>query len=70
MILVLLDLSVAFDSVDYDIVVGLLANRRGIRGVVLQWLNSYLPTRTQTVTLMDTMSVLAEVLFGVPKGQY
>lgn len=67
-ILMLLDLSAAFDTVDYDILVGRLASRLGIRGVVLQWLNSYLRNRTQVVTVMEAMSVLAELLFGVPQG--
>ena len=67
-ILMLLDLSAAFDTVDYDILVGRLASKLGITGVVLQWLNSYLRSRTQAVTIMDAMSVLAELLYGVPQG--
>ena len=38
--LMLPDLSAACDTVDYNILVGRLADRLGIRGVVLQWLNS------------------------------
>jgi len=67
-VLMLLDLSAAFDTVDYDILIGRLTNRLGIKGVVLQWLNSYLRSRTQAVTVMDAMSVLAELLFGIPQG--
>ena len=62
----LLDLSAAFDTVEYNILVGRLARRLGMRGVVLIWLNSYLRNRTQAVTVMEAMSVLAELLFGVP----
>ena len=69
MTLVLLYLSAAFDTVHYDILVGQLAKRSGIRVVVLQWLNSYLCSRTRTVTIMDATSVLAEVLFGVPERE-
>lgn len=36
--------------------------------MVLQWLNSCLRSRTQTVIVMDAVCVLAEVLFGIPKG--
>jgi hypothetical protein len=68
MILMLLDLHATFDTVNYDILVGQLARRLGIKGVVLQWLNSYLRTRTQTVTIMDAISVLAELFLGVPEG--
>ena len=64
----LLDLSAAFDTVDYGTVVGPLANRLGTRDVVLQQLNWDLRGRTQTVTLMNAVSVLLEVLFGVPQG--
>ena len=49
-ILMLLDLSAAFDTVDHDINIGQLINWLGIiHGVVLQWLNSYLPSHTQNV---------------------
>ena len=57
-ILMLLDLSDAFNNVDYDSLVGRLAIRFGFRGVVLQWLKSYLLNRTQTVTIVDEMFVL------------
>jgi exonuclease III len=67
-ILLLLDLSAAFDTVDYQILFDRLARRLGITGVVLKWLKSYLHSRTQCVTIMDAMSVLAELLFGVPQG--
>jgi len=68
-ILILLDLSAAFDTVYYDILVGgIVTSILGIKAVVLQWLNYYLRSRTQTVTIMDAMSVLAELLFGVPQG--
>jgi len=40
----------------------------GVKGVVLQWLKSYLHSRTQTVTIMGEMSFLAELLFGLPQG--
>ena len=59
------DLSAAFDTIDFDIVVGRLASRLGICGVVLQWLNLYLCSHTQTMTVCNMMSVLAELLFGV-----
>jgi len=36
--------------------------------VVLQWINSYLHSRKQSVTIMEAMSMLAELLYGVPQG--
>ena len=67
-IVTLLDLSTAFDAVNYDILVGRLASRLGIRRLVLHWLNSYHRSHTQTVTIMLALSVLVDLLFGVPKG--
>ena len=63
-----LDLSVAFNNMDYDSLVGRFISRLDIKGVVFLWLNSYLLTRTQTATIMGLMYVLVELLFGVPQG--
>ena len=63
-VLLMLDLSAAFDTVDYDI----LLQRLGIKGTVHKWLKSYLCSRTQCVTILDAMSVIVELLFGAPQG--
>ena len=63
-ILLLLDQSAAFDTVNYDILVGRF-NRLVIRGVILQCLNLYIHSRTQTLKVMDAMFILAETLFRV-----
>ena len=41
-ILMLLDLSTAFDTVDHDILLGRLEYRFGITGKALPWLTSYM----------------------------
>ena len=46
-ILVLLDLSAAFDRVGHDILITWLKDRFGITGKALGWIQSYLPGRTQ-----------------------
>ena len=46
--MVLLDLSAAFDTVDHDILLSILANRFSIQGLALDWFRSYLANRTQT----------------------
>ena len=48
-ILVLLDLSAAFDTVDHQILLTRLRNRFGISGKALSWIKSYLSDRTQFV---------------------
>ena len=67
-ILVLLDLSAAFDSVDHGILLSRLSNRFGITGTVLEWFPSYLSDRTQLVQANGARSVSHVLEFGVPQG--
>ena len=67
-ILVLLDLSTAFDTVDHDLLLSRMMTRLGIGGTVSEWLKSYLYGRNQTVSIGDIFSLAATLLFGVPQG--
>jgi len=64
----LLDLSSAFDTVDYEILLRRLELTHGIGGDVLGWLRSYLTDRTQTVVLDDVKSATHCLTRGVPQG--
>ena len=46
-LLSLLDMSAAFDTVDYTILLRRLETSYGVSGQVLQWLTSFLSDRTQ-----------------------
>ena len=65
-LLVLLDLSAAFDTVDIDILLNRLEGRFGVSGNVLQWLKSYLSCRSQAVCVNGSVSVQASLSCGVP----
>ena len=66
--LVLLDLSAAFDTIDHDILLNRLEKRYGIKGNALKWFRSYLSDRTQSVIVNDTESNIQHLKYGVPQG--
>ena len=67
-LMALLDLSAAFDTVDHTILLERLQNDFGISDNVLNWYKSYLTGRTQTVTLCGSRSSETELHFSVPQG--
>ena len=71
--LVLLDLSAAFNTVDHKILLNWLDNHFGIKGMALQWIESYLTNWSQRVVIGDTNTTGAKsksisLKFGVPQG--
>ena len=48
-LLVLLDLSAAVDTIDHDILMERLQKEVGLQGTALCWIRSYLTDRTQAV---------------------
>jgi exonuclease III len=67
-ILVMLDLSAAFDTVDHAILLSRLQHRFGVCDVVLDWIRSYLSGRKQSVVAGDATSKPAALECGVPQG--
>uniref|UniRef100_A0AAX7TX77 G8 domain-containing protein n=1 Tax=Astatotilapia calliptera TaxID=8154 RepID=A0AAX7TX77_ASTCA len=67
-VLVLLDLSAAFDTVDHNILLERLEHAVGITGTALQWFVSYLSHRLQFVHVNGESSSHTEVNYGVPQG--
>ena len=52
-ILVLLDLSAAFDTIDHTILLQRLEHLVGIKGIALSWFKSYFSDRSQFVNVND-----------------
>ena len=67
-VLVLLDLSAAFDTIDHVKLLNLLQNSFGIQGNSLNWFKSYLSDRTQSVLINGKKSKPCELIYGVPQG--
>ena len=61
-ILVLLDMSAAFNTINHEILLTRLHQHFGIRDTTLDWLRDYLHDRTQFVNIQH------DLLIGVPQG--
>ena len=60
-VLTLLDLSAAFDTTGHDILLHHLEHTFSFQGTALAWFRSYLPDRTQTVSI-DLSQVLVYII--------
>ena len=65
---VLLDLSVALDTVDHDLLLSILENRYGITDQVLDWYKSYLSPCQMKVCVNAHYSENLNIKYGVPQG--
>ena len=66
--LVSLDLSAAFDTIDHQILLARLKHRFGITGKCLRWMSSYLVGRKLRVAINGSLSDSKDLDFGVPQG--
>ena len=67
-VLILLDLSAAFDTIDHEILLSRLKNSFGIQNSALSWFRSYLSERKQSVFINGIKSSEQPLVFGVPQG--
>ncbi len=67
-VLVLLDLSTAFDTVDHSTMIDRLRYRVGFTGTALDWFSSYLSDRSFSTALGPFMSETAAFSCCVPQG--
>ena len=67
-VLLLLDLSAAFDTVNINKLLDILFTEIGIRGQALAWFKSFLTGRTSKVKIGNSFSEEIIIEFGVPQG--
>ena len=67
-ILLLLDLSAAFDTVDHHRLLYILKHEIGLGGTVLKWFASFLSDRIQSTNISGSNSETRGMPYGVPQG--
>jgi Reverse transcriptase (RNA-dependent DNA polymerase) len=67
-LVVSLDLSAAFDSIEHSILLERLKTSFGFAGMVYSWTESYLTGRSQTVKIGSSFSKPLNLTSGVPQG--
>ena len=63
---ILLDLSAAFDTVDYSLLLHRL--QHCFHGTSLDWFSSYFTSRSQAVSIQNSTSSFSNLSCGVPQG--
>jgi hypothetical protein len=66
--LVMLDLSAAFDTIEHQILIERLQADFNVIGTPLSWMRSYLSNRTQAVVVEGVSSEELELSVGLPQG--
>ena len=67
-VLVMLDLSAAFYTIDHELLLQRVQHQYGFCGTVLNWFRWYLSNRTQSVRIQEVDSSDKILLYGVPQG--
>ena len=67
-VLISLDLSAAFNTVEHSILLNRLQNSFGITGFALAWFQFYLTDRSQFIRIGSSKSPVTPCCTGVPQG--
>uniref|UniRef100_A0A8C6LI35 Reverse transcriptase domain-containing protein n=1 Tax=Nothobranchius furzeri TaxID=105023 RepID=A0A8C6LI35_NOTFU len=67
-LLLLLDLTAAFDTIDHEVLLHRLHHYVGISGLALEWFRSYLTNRKMCVRMGSYSSEYSDLPWGVPQG--
>ena len=67
-ILILLDYSAAFDTINHQILLDRFSNKYGFKGSALSWIKSYFTHRSQSVIIKGCESSVHVPEEGVPQG--
>ena len=67
-VLILLDYSAAFDTINHELLINRLRKRYGITGTALDWFTSYLDERVQSINIGNVLSDDLPLWEGVPQG--
>ena len=67
-VVMMLDLSAAFDTVDHGKLLNILFHEIGITGTALKWFRSFITGRTQKIKIGSAESETIVIRFGVPQG--
>ena len=67
-VLLLLDLSAAFDTINHERLISRLKTVYGFSGTILAWVKSYLSCRSFVVNVKGEVSSSCELEIGVPQG--
>ena len=66
-VLTLLDLSAAFDTIDYSVLINRLSDWYDISGTALTWIRSFLINRFQSIQIRNCFSNAVPFFCGVPQ---
>ena len=67
---IILDLSVVFDTVDHEVLLEIMEQHFELSDTALKWLEEYLRPRCFQVCTGNSYSTPKELNFSVPKGSY